>query len=124
MQCNDHNNIPLGYDIRSENALVNLPEFNAETVFTDSIVEAALNAGCEFLFEIPGGLFGFKEACAAAVRLNAFENDGQLAFILCDENTGQIYVLGNDETPIRVRRFVQSYANLLSFFKTGNVTSH
>jgi len=124
MQRNDHNSTHQRNAFSSQNALANLPGFNAEVVFTNSIVEAAQNAGCEFLFEIPASLFGFEETRAAAVRLNTFENDDQLAFILCNKNTGQIHVLSNDETPIRVRQFVKSYANVLSFFKTSEVTSH
>lgn len=124
MQYKDHKNAYEKHSFSLENALVCLPRLNTEAVFTNSIIEAAQNAGCEFLFEIPASLFGFEETQAAAVRLNTFENDDQLAFILCNENTGQIHVLSNDETPIRVRQFVKSYANVLSFFKTGDVTSH
>ena len=124
MQHNGHYNTHQYNALNSENALISLPNINSQTVFTNSIIEAAQNAGCEFLFEIPASLFGFEETRAAAVRLNAFQNNDQLAFILCDKNTGQIHVLSNDEAPNSVLRFVQSYANVLSFFKNSELTSH
>jgi len=62
MQRNDHNSTHQRNAFSSQNALANLPGFNAEVVFTNSIV--------------------------------------------------------------RVRQFVKSYANVLSFFKTSEVTSH
>lgn len=124
MQHYDHYDTPQNNAINSENALISLPDLNNQNVFTNSIVEAAQNAGCEFLFEIPASLFGREDTTAAAIKLNAYQNDDQLAFILCDKNTGQIHVLGNDETPNGVLRFVQSYANVLSFFKNSELTSH
>lgn len=124
MQHNGHYNTHKQNAFNSENALVNMPDLNNQAVFTNSIIEAAQKAGCEFLFEIPANLFGFEETRAAAVRLNAFEDNDQLAFILCNKKTGQIHVLSNDETPNRVLRFVQSYANVLSFFKNSKTTSH
>jgi hypothetical protein len=124
MQYSGHDNTHKMNSYNSENSLVALPDLNNQAVFTQSIIEAAQNAGCEFLFEIPASLFGFEETRAAAVRLNVFQGNDQLAFILCDKNNGQIHVLSNDEAPNRVLRFVQSYANVLSFFKHSEITSH
>ena len=124
MQHNDNYNIQQKNAFKSENALVNMPDLNHQVVFTNSIIEAAQKAGCEFLFEIPASLFGFEETKAAAVRLNAFDDTNQLAFILCNKKTGQIHVLSSDETPNRVLRLVQSYANVLSLFKNSKTTSH
>jgi hypothetical protein len=124
MQYSGHDNTHKMNSYNSENSLVALPDLNNQAVFTQSIIEAAQNAGCEFLFEIPASLFGFEETRAAAVRLNVFQGNDQLAFILCDKNNGQIHVLSNDEAPNRVIRFVQSYANVLSFFKHSEITSH
>lgn len=124
MQHTGYHNTYRSGAFSSKNALINQPNFNNQAVFTNSIIEAAQNAGCEFLFEIPARLFGFEETRAAAVRLNAFQNDDQLAFILCNKSTGQIHVLSHDEIPDRVLRFVQSYANVLSFLKSSAVTSH
>lgn len=123
MQDNGQYNAHQEQNFNSDNALIIMPDYNNQAIFTNSIIEAAQNAGCEFLFEIPASLFGFEETRAAAIRLNTFKDD-QLAFILCDKNTGQIYVLSHDEIPNRVRRFVKSYANVLSFLKTSIVTSH
>ena len=124
MQYSGHYNTNQTNPLNSENALVALHDINNQAVFTRSIIDAAQKAGCEFLFEIPASLFGFEETRAAAVRLNASQDNDQLAFILCDKKSGQIHVLSNDETPDRVLRFVQSYANVLSFFKNSDVTSH
>lgn len=106
------------------NALVCQPDFNNQTVFTNSILEAANNAGCEFLFEIPASFFGFEDTRAAAIKLNASNDDDQLAFILCDKGTGIIHVLSNDEAPRTVIRFVESYANVLSFLQESKITAH
>ncbi len=124
MQYSGHDKTHQTNSYNSENPLIALPDLNNQAVFTRSIIEAAQNAGCEFLFEIPASLFGFEETRAAAVRLNVFQGNDQLAFILCDKNNGQIHVLSNDEAPSRVIRFVQSYANVLSFFKNSDATSH
>lgn len=124
MQYSGHYNTYQTNSSNSENAMVALPDLNNQAVFIRSIIEAAQKAGCEFLFEIPASLFGFEETRAAAVRLSASQGNDQLAFILCDKKTGQIHVMSNDETPNRVLRFVQSYANVLSFFKNSDITSH
>lgn len=92
--------------------------------FSNAILEAADNAGCQFLFEVPSELFGFEESRAAAIKLNARSEHDELAFILCDKETGVIHVVSNDEAPERVIRFVESYANVLSFIQADNITSH
>ena len=108
----------------SINPLVHQTGFESPPEFNHAILEAANNAGCEFLFEIPGDLFGFEETRAAAIKLNAFSEDDQLAFILCNADTGTIHVLSNDEVPSKVIRFVESYAAVLSLLQNSKITSH
>ena len=108
----------------NSSALICHPTLKKEHGFNNAIVEAADKSGCQFLFEVPAELFGFEESRAAAIKLNASHEDNQLAFILCDRATGVIHVLSNDEAPSSVIRFVESYANVLSFFQTQSATSH
>ena len=105
-------------------ALICHPTFKKQQGFNNAIVEAADNAGCQFLFEVPAEFFGFEESRAAAIKLNASHEENQLAFILCDRETGVIHVLSDNEAPSSVIRFVESYANVLSFFQTQRATSH
>lgn len=109
---------------KASGPLMCLVNFNNPHDFSNAILEAADNAGCQFLFEVPAELFGHEDSRAAAVKLNASCEDDQLAFILCNTHTGIINVLSNDEAPARVIRFVESYANVLSLLQTNSLTSH
>ncbi len=109
---------------KNTNALTCVPVFENSRKFNNAVLEAADNAGCQFLFEVPAGLFGLKESRAAAIRLNVFNERDQLAFIVCDTETGVIRVLSGDEAPTNVIRFVQSYAHVLSLLQESTTTSH
>ncbi len=109
---------------KDSSALICDPTFKKPHEFNNAILEAADNAGCQFLFEVPAELFGFEDSRAAAIKLNVYNEDNQLAFILCDRETGVIHVVSNDEAPSGAIRFVESYANVLSFFQKSTTTSH
>ena len=91
--------------------------------FHTAVENAAENAGCEFLFEIPGALFGTEGSRAAAIRMNP-ENFSKMSFIICDTKSGVIQVLDQEEAPARVSRFVKSYANVLCLLRADIPRMH
>ncbi len=109
---------------KTSDALMCQADYKNQHEFNNAVLEAADNAGCQFLFEVPAEFFGMENSRAAAIKLNAYHEADQLAFIMCDTDTGVIHVLSNDEAPSRVLRFVESYANVLSMLHNSNITSH
>lgn len=106
------------------NMLMPVSHFKTQDDFSNAVAKAAHNAGCVVLFEIPGNLFGFENTQAAAIKLNSNAANEQLAFILCDNSTGTIHVLSNDDVPAEVLRFIVSYKNVLSLLKSSEITTH
>jgi len=80
--------------------------------FFETIAEAAEKSGCEFLFEVPGALFGTTGARAAAIRCAKNSTIGDF-FILYDRKNGNIRILSGDEVSGEVSGFVRSYAIVL-----------
>lgn len=76
------------------------------------IRKAAKRAGVDYLFEIPGALFGDDNLQACIIR-KELGDDLQHGFVVCDEEKGSITLLDYDEVPDRARAFFASYASVL-----------
>lgn len=89
--------------------------------FFDAVNKAALQSGCEMLFEIPAVLFNGRGDRAAAISCGAGDD---LLFIAFDTGKGSIFAIAANEVPETVVEFTRSYACVLGLIACDrNVTS-
>ncbi|GIL02074.1 MAG: hypothetical protein BroJett030_19730 [Alphaproteobacteria bacterium] len=84
--------------------------------FLDTVLRAARQVGCEFLFEVPSVLFGPLNSRAAALRDGADGADGDagLFFVLLSEREAAVSIVEAAEVSDNVVDFTRSYAGVLS----------
>lgn len=78
--------------------------------FFDAVNRAALQSGCEMLFEIPAVLLNGRGDRAAAISCGAGDD---LLFIAFDTGKGSIFAIAANEVPETVLDFTRSYAGVL-----------
>lgn len=104
-------------EVVSNSLLVNLHQFLDDVPedgdFLEHVIEVAKDAGCQFLFEVPGSLFEEPDYRAAAVIQDLDDEETQTIFILCSQEAGTIQLLHEVEVEPEVLGFVESYANVL-----------
>lgn len=81
--------------------------------FLDTVLRAARQVGCEFLFEVPSVLFGPQNSRAAALRDGA-DGDAGLFFVLLSEREAAVSIVEAAEVSDNVVDFTRSYAGVLS----------
>lgn len=81
--------------------------------FFEAGYKAAVQAGCEFLFEVPPVLLERNADRAAAIRC---ERDGlsELFFLVFDAKRGSMMIMEEDRVPDAVLDFTLSYAGVLN----------
>lgn len=83
--------------------------------FFDTVFRAAMQAGCELLFEIPPALFDGKSSRAAALRGRAGPTgEEELFFVLFNEKRCAVTIVEATEAGESVVDFTRSYASVLS----------
>jgi len=92
--------------------------------YKDAIVNAAKNAGFQFMFDIPAEILGFEDCSASTIRLDDTSRSDKYAFIMCNRETGMIHVISQEEAPDAAVSFVKSYATVLSLLQAETATSH
>jgi len=88
-----------------------------ERDFLEIVTSTAETAGCLFLFEVPGSLFGKPDYRAAAVVHAYDELHDHIVFILCNQADGTLEIYDEAEVPEYVTDFVGSYANVLIYLQ-------
>ncbi len=107
-----------------EQALLRVNESDG---FYDAVTYAAEQAGCEFLFEVPGSLFGQTGGRAAVIRSCPERNeDGYfencILYIIFDGDDGVIRILEEFEVPNSIQAMTHSYSTVLELlgdYSTG-----
>jgi hypothetical protein len=97
---------------------------DAGNEFLSTVIDAAQNAGCIFLFEIPASLFDNTDSRAAAVMYNGDGEKGERIFIVCNSSHDIIQVLSETEVAKSVLNFVDSYANVLLSLNSLETCQH
>ena len=98
-----------------ESALLQVNEGDS---FYDAVSYAAQQAGCEFLFEVPGSLFNQDGGRAAVIRSCPNNNGGDqlekcILYIIFDGDDGVIRILEEFEVPNSIQAMTHSYSNVL-----------
>ena len=87
---------------------------NQTSGFYDAVSFAAEQAGCEFLFEVPGALFGEDSGRAAVMRsLPQAPNQSCIIFVIFDGDDGLIRILEEFEVSGSAQAMVNSYSSVL-----------
>lgn len=101
-----------------------LLQVNEGDGFCDAVTFAAEQAGCEFLFEVPGSLFNQDGGRAAVIRscpkpvANGMQ-ENCILYIIFDGDDGVIRILEEFEVPNSIQAMTNSYSNVLEFL--GNM---
>jgi len=108
-----------------EKALLQVNECDG---FSDAVTYAAAQAGCEFLFEVPGALFDGEGGRAAVIRSCVEPKDdgtqGQcILYIIFDGEDGVIRILEEFEVPGSLRAMTHSYSKVLEFIAETPLSS-
>lgn len=91
-----------------------LLQVNRSDGFSDAVSFAAEQAGCEFLFEVPGSLFHQNGGRAAVIRsCSDLDNSPCILYIIFDGEDGVIRILEEFEVPGSVQAMTHSYSNVL-----------
>lgn len=106
------------------NAIITQTNYHTMHDIKSALITATHQTNCRFLFEIPADLFGNKSFKAAVFKLNVESQEEDLAFILMNEETGVLHIIGQKEAPLSAVRFVKSYAKVLAFLQQTTETSH
>lgn len=95
---------------------------SASERFFQAACEAACNAGCELLFEVPNAVFEQQSDRAVAIRKKASRSS--LCFLLMRPEEGVVSIITATEAPQMAIEFTQAYANVLSLMASdGKVTA-
>ena len=100
-----------------------LQRVNQSDGFNEAVSYAAGLADCEFLFEIPGALFGDEDGRAAVMRSLAVTkardwvtlNDEHIFYIIFDAKNGLIRIIEEFEVPLSIHAMTHSYSRVLEF---------
>lgn len=95
-----------------------LLQVNESDAFSDAVMYAAEQAGCEFLFEVPGSLFDHSGGRAAVIRScpdfkNPKDDEVCILYIIFDGDDGVIRILEEFEVPNSIQAMTHSYSNVL-----------
>jgi len=101
---------------------------NERDGFSDAVTFAAEQAGCEFLFEVPGTLFDQDGGRAAVIRSCISEGDNNekpncILYIIFDGEDGVIRILEEFEAPGSLQAMTQSYSRVLEFLSGMPISS-
>jgi hypothetical protein len=106
----------------SEALMERLAQMEIGERFFEAGSKAAVQAGCEFLFEIPPVLLEKNADRAAASRCGR-DGTAELYFLVFEARRGAVTILAEDEVPEMVLEFTLSYAGVLGMIaKDGNLT--
>ncbi|MCF6321984.1 MAG: hypothetical protein L3J32_09480 [Rhizobiaceae bacterium] len=105
-----------------------LLQVNERDGFSDAVTFAAEQAGCEFLFEVPGTLFDQDGGRAAVIRSCIDQReDGEkpncILYIIFDGEDGVIRILEEFEAPGSVQAMTHSYSRVLEFLSGMAISS-
>jgi hypothetical protein len=100
-----------------------LRSVNQNDGFYEAVSYAAELADCEFLFEIPGALFGDEDGRAAVMRSLAVAegrdcvrlNDEHIFYIIFNAKNGVIRIIEEFEVPHSIHAMTHSYSRVLEF---------
>ncbi len=96
---------------------------NQSVGFSEAVTHAAELADCEFLFEIPGALFGDEDGRAAVMRpftntngsLNSKSNKSDILYVVFNGKNGVIRIIEAFEVPLSIHALTHSYSRVLEF---------
>ena len=101
-------------------------QFNETTLgerFVQAGRQAARQAGCELLFEVPALLIEHQGDRAAVIRCPKSEGD-EFFFLIFNSADGSVAILAEDEVPSMVIAFTRSYAGVLGMIaRDSSVTA-
>ncbi len=116
---------------QSNPAISHLPEafelalrrVNQSDGFNEAVSYAAELADCEYLFEIPGALFGDEDGRAAAMRSLIMTDvmdcvrldDEHIFYIIFNANSGVIRIIEEFEVPLSIHAMTHSYSRVLEY---------
>ena len=87
---------------------------NQASGFYEAVSFAAEQAGCEFLFEVPGALFGQESGRAAVMRSRPqTANKSIIIYVIFDGDDGLIRILEEFEVSGSTQAMVDSYSKVL-----------
>ena len=97
-----------------EQALLQIGESDG---FSDVVIYAAEQSGCEFLFEVPGSLFNREDGRAAVIRSCPTGSEGEncILYIIFDGDDGVIRILEEFEVPNSIQAMTHSYSKVLEY---------
>ena len=122
-----HHGLHSNYKVKPKtlsNAIITQTNYGTMHDVKAALISATQKANCQFLFEIPAVLFRTKSFKAAVIKLSVASQEGDLAFILMNEETGALHIMGQKEAPLSAVRFVKSYAKVLALLQQKAGTSH
>ena len=98
-----------------------LRRVNQSDGFSEAVSYAAELADCEFLFEIPGALFGDEDGRAAVMRSLAVTegtesvilDDEYLFYVIFNAKIGVISIIEEFEVPLSIHAMTHSYSKVL-----------
>ncbi|MCP4182458.1 MAG: hypothetical protein GY761_03970 [Hyphomicrobiales bacterium] len=100
-----------------------LRRVNHSDGFNEAISYAAKLADCEYLFEIPGALFGDEDGRAAVMRSLIMSevtdcaklDDEHIFYIIFNASKGVIRIIEEFEVPLSIHAMTHSYSRVLEY---------
>lgn len=84
--------------------------------------QAASQAGCELLFEVPALLVENDGDRAAAIRCPKTDGD-EYFFLVFNSSNGSVAILAQDEVPAMLIAFTRSYAGVLGMIASDSTVT-